>query len=551
MIPGRVLVLVCFLCFSAPTAFAGMSQAIDQDISPTELKGYFPANTPANPSLDDIVHQLYQENNFSPLWIQRNGQRNKAATIVKILADSWTEGLHPEDYLLPSIHSLWYRTSPQALAQLDILLTKGLARYTSDIQGGRINPCMLNPQLFAAARGKEVNIYQLLQQAVAASDLAGFMKNLLPAHNEYRLLKEALSRYRNIASASTWSPIAYGPVLRPGMKDSRVPSIIKRLQAGGDLPDTIIPTMQYTEETAAGIVSFQKRFNLAADGVVGDKTLAALNISPNSLIKRILINLERWRWLPHKLQGLHIFVNIASFQLTAFNDNNPPLHMPVIVGKVYNKTPVFSDLMRYIVFNPYWNIPLSIAAEEMVPSQIENPDYLTEHNIKIFKGWDASSPAIDPDTLDWVNLGNKIRNYRLRQEPGPGNALGRLKFIFPNKYNIYLHDTPTQNLFNRHQRAFSHGCIRVSDPEKLALYLLQGNRQQWNVENIRQQLGTGKRKVVVLDNPVPVHILYRTVYVDPETHAVHFYPDIYGRDSELLSSFFTEANERICLYPPY
>ena len=522
-----------------------------QSVPAVDIKTYLPVHTLSHQLLDDIVNQLYQENSFSPFWIHKDGQRSKAATIVQILTDSWSEGLHPEDYLLPFILSLWYNTTPPALAQLDILLTRGLARYITDIQGGRINPCMLNPQLFASARSKDINIHKMLQQAVAAPDLEKFMKRLLPDHREYRLLKGALSRYRNIATASTWSPIPYGPTLRPGMQDPRVPSIITRLKASGDLPDTISSTMEYTEETATGIISFQKRFNLATDGVIGDKTLAALNTSVHSLIQRILINLERWRWLPQKLEGMQIFVNIASFQLTAFNNEDPPLHMPVIVGKVYNKTPVFSDLMRYIVFNPYWNIPLSIAANEMVPSQIENPAYLTENNIKIFKGWDASSPAIDPDTIDWLNLGNKIRNYRLRQEPGTDNALGRLKFIFPNKYNIYFHDTPTQNLFTRNQRAFSHGCIRISDPEKLAFYILQGNKKPWDTETIRQKIVTGQRKVVVLDNPIPVHILYRTVYVDPETNAVHFYPDIYGRDSELLSSFFTEANERICLYPPY
>ena len=518
---------------------------------PAPPKVFFPVTTFSSPIVDDIVHQLYQENDFAPFWIQKNGNRTKAAIIVQILADSWFEGLHPEDYLLPSIHARWYSNTQQNLALLDLLLTKGLARYTADIQGGRINPCMLNPRLFSAARTKEVNIHQLLQQAVAASDIAGFMENLLPDHSEYRLLKGALSRYRKIATSYTMSPIPYGPVLKPGMQDPRLPSIIKRLQASGDLSNSIPPTIEYTEDTANGIISFQRRFNLTTDGVIGDKTLAALNTSADYLIKRILINLERWRWLPKKVQGTQISVNIANFQLTAFNNDTPPLQMPVIVGKVYNKTPVFSDLMRYIVFNPYWNIPLSIAADEMVPSQIENPGYLTTNNIKIFKGWDASSPAVDPHTIDWVTLGNKIRNYRLRQEPGKGNSLGRLKFIFPNKYNIYLHDTPTQNLFNRHQRAFSHGCIRVSDPEELALYLLQGNQKPWNAEAIRQQIMTGKRKVVVLDYPIPVHILYRTVYVDPETEAVHFYPDIYGRDGELLSSFFTETNENICLYPPY
>lgn len=507
---------------------------------------FFPTAT------DDIVHQLYKANNFAPLWLDSPRSRVRAGIIANVLADSWLQGLYPDDYLLPAIHRLWHSTLPSDEAMLDLLLSRGLARYIVDIQGGRINPCLLDPQLFAAARSKQVPLLQLLQRAHTSTGLASFLNSLLPSHIDYRLLRGALARYRELAGSREWPSIPQGQTIKPGMRDVRLPLIVKRLQAEGDLPDTIIAgaIMEYTPAIVDGVKSFQHRFNLEEDGIVGSKTLATMNIPVSRLIQNILINMERWRWLPHTMTGRHLMVNIASFELSLRENYDELLRMPVIVGKVYHETPVFSDEMRYIVFNPYWNIPLSIAANEIVPSQIENPRYLAENNIKVFEGWDSSAPAIAPESIDWSTLGSGIRRYRLRQEPGVNNALGRLKFIFPNRYNIYLHDTPAQNLFSRNHRAFSHGCIRVSEPEKLARYLLQTNARPWNEDEIAQQISSGKRKAVVLDEPIPVHLLYRTTYVDPKTEKVYFSQDIYGRDALLLTSFFTENNKNICHYPP-
>jgi len=222
--------------------------------------------------------------------------------------------------------------------------------------------------------------------------------------------------------------------------------------------------------------------------------------------------------------------------------------MPVIVGKTRHKTPVFTHTMRYIVFNPYWNIPDSIAEHEMVPKMIKDPDYLRRQRIRIFEGWDKNAREIDPAAIDWKTIGKGIRRYRLRQDSGPDNALGTIKFMFPNKYHVYMHDTPAHSLFKRNNRSFSHGCIRVSDPRKLALYILANDDPGWSKERIDALISKGKHTVVSLKKPFPVHILYRTALVDPRNNRIHFYNDVYGRDSLLAEALFTGEHPVKCKF---
>jgi len=530
------IMLLCLSCFSRTAHTTPTPSAVNPIQHFTDV--------------DQIVAQLYAEHDYTPLWITPDGFRPQAKAIVDVLANSWQEGLNPEDYLLPAIFHHWNRTAVTQRAYLDLLLTKGLAKYITDLQWGRINPCLLDPKLFAAARHPGVNTSTLLKYSVGAKDLAGYLHNLLPSHKDYILLKEALAKYRALAKKNPWQTIPGGETLRPGMTDPRVKLITERLQIGGDLPKQYLPTSLYSETVKKGVQRFQTRFGLEPDGIIGPQTLAAMNLPVEKLIQRILINMERWRWLPHHLPGRQILVNIAGYTLSVLEDEQIALEMPVIVGEIFNKTPVFSDKMQYVVINPYWNIPLSITMNELVPAQIKNPNYLTENKIRVFEGWDPDSEPIPPETIDWATLGKGIRKYRLRQDPGPDNSLGRFKFIFPNTYDVYLHDTPAHNLFNQNSRAFSHGCIRVSEPAKLAHYLLKDNQKPWDEAAIAEQLASGERKIVVLKDPVPVHLLYRTVYVDHGTKQVFFYPDVYGRDEQLLSSFFARSPQDVCLSPP-
>jgi len=278
---------------------------------------------------------------------------------------------------------------------------------------------------------------------------------------------------------------------------------------------------------------------LNPDGVIGKQTMAAMNVSVTDRIEQIVINMERYRWLKRFNDDRLVAVNIAGFRAAAGKPGAFDLTMPVIVGKTYHATPVFSEIIKYVEFNPYWNLPASIARTETLPKLKQDPLYLQKHNMRIFQGWEEGAPELDATTMDWSKISERDMNrYRVRQDPGPNNALGTLKIMFPNKYSVYLHDTPAHGLFKQEQRAFSHGCIRMSRPAEMAAWVLGGEEKGWNVERVNKIVNDRERQVVVLDEPIPVYILYRTAFVNPEENMLHFYADIYGRDNLLATALF-------------
>lgn len=520
------------------------NRAIPNDFNQLFQNGYF--------AWDQKLVELYEQQDMKPLWITSAGPDEKARIIANALIASYGEGLDPENYFIAAITRLWTSTSPSELALLDILLTHGLKEYLNDMAYGRAEPCQLDPKLFAAARDSLNNDSpQLVLEAYQAADLERFLHSQIPAHSSYQLLRNALAEYRMIAEQGGWQEIQAGsPLIKPGNEDQRVPAIRSRLAVTKDFTGTALSSSLYDEPLEDAVKRFQARHNLKVDGVVGPNTFKAMNVPVEKRIDQILINLERWRWLPHNLAGNRIFVNIAGFYLRAAFNEKEVFSMPVIVGKVYHKTPVFSDRIRYIEFNPFWNIPNSIAKNEILPDLLKNPAYLQENNIRLFDGWAENAPEIDPSTINWRETGRGITRFRLRQDPGPDNSLGRVKFVFPNRFNVYMHDTPARNLFELDDRAFSHGCIRVSKPIEFALYLLSLDDGEWSMEKIQQILDSKKRTIVVLKKPIPVHILYRTVIVDPDTGTISFYTDIYGRDSLLLQALFPRGATEVCKYPP-
>jgi murein L,D-transpeptidase YcbB/YkuD len=364
------------------------------------------------------------------------------------------------------------------------------------------------------------------------------------------LLRTALARYRAIADQGGWPHIPPGPSIKPDKEDPRIPAVRTLLAINGDYSSADNGSLLLDPDLVAAVQRFQIRHNLNSDGIIGKNTLAAMNVPVTERIDQILINMELWRWLPHKLEGKQLFINIAGFYLQARQDEQVEFATPVIVGKVYHKTPVFSDLIRYLEFNPFWNIPSSIARKEIVPEMLKDPAYLRNNNIRMFAGWDDNGQEVDPAALNWRQLGKQINRYRLRQDPGPDNALGRVKFVFPNQHDVYLHDTPAHELFRRDDRAFSHGCIRVSRPIELARYLLSADDQSWTMERIQKILEEGKRTVILLKKPVPIHILYRTVSVDQDSGMVSFFKDVYGRDALLQQALFPQGSGSLCRYPP-
>jgi murein L,D-transpeptidase YcbB/YkuD len=256
-----------------------------------------------------------------------------------------------------------------------------------------------------------------------------------------------------------------------------------------------------------------------------------MNVPAHARVRQIRLNLERWRWLPRELESPYVKVDIADYSLSVVEDRYPVIRMRAVVGREYRRTPVFSHRISYLVFNPYWTVPPTIAVKDILPKVKEDPAYLEREHIRVFSGWDEDSPELDPHTVDWAAMGPGNFKYRLRQEPGPHNALGRIKFMFPNKFNVYRHDTNKIGLFKKSDRSLSSGCIRVEKPVELAVYLLK-NQTGWNPGLVEEAFSGGQTKTVILSDPVAVHIKYWTAWMD-ETMTVHFRKDIYNRDTTL------------------
>ena len=490
-------------------------------------------------TIDKRLSQFYHKHNLQPFWVSSDGPGKRARQIYDALLAADKEGLDPKRYYIDRIEKYWKSTDAVGLVRLDVLLSLGLIRYVADLREGRIEPFKLDPELFATARDFEFNWDDLRQQVLETQDMKAFLDSQIPPFRQYRKLKEALVKYRKIKANGGWEPVPEGEVLKPGMEDERMPLIRKRLAATGDFTNDSMEGTVYDEKTVEEVKHFQARNGLATDGVIGNETIATMNVPVDKRIRQIIINMERYRWLNTTTAERVLAVNIAGFRLAGVKDGGFELDMPVIVGLSYHKTPVFSDAIKYLVINPYWNIPNSIAKNEMLPKLKKNPNYLKEKNIRLLNGWDPDAEEVDSTTLDWNSMGKEdIVRYRLRQDPGPNNALGTIKFIFPNKYNVYLHDTPVHSLFEQRKRTMSHGCIRVSKPAELAAYVLGGEEAGWGIEKVKQTVESGKRTVVPLKTPFPVYILYRTVIFNPDSGEINFFTDVYGRDALLEKALF-------------
>jgi len=335
--------------------------------------------------------------------------------------------------------------------------------------------------------------------------------------------------------------IAEGPSLRPGDTSPRIRNLRKRLVASGDLPRSSAgdpskganpDSLEFDPRLQQAVKHFQNRHGLEADGIVGKATLEALNVSVDRRIEQIRANLERWRWLPEDLGSRHIMVNIAGFDLVFVSNNEVLLQMPVIVGKTYRETPVFTGSMTYLVINPSWYVPSSIAIKDKLPILIKDPYYIERNHMTLYKGWGSDRMEIDPFSVNWKRVDPNKFPYRLVQKPGPKNALGKIKFMFPNPHNVYLHDTSEPSLFDRVNRTFSSGCIRVGKPFALANLVLENNSRM-NPSAIQSAFEQTEQKTVTLLNPIPVHILYWTAWADADG-VVQFRKDIYNRDDELI-----------------
>ncbi|WP_342641259.1 L,D-transpeptidase family protein [Rhodoligotrophos ferricapiens] len=474
------------------------------------------------------VFTYYQERDFKPLWVRDSGPKAKARDFLDILRAAEEDGLDPRNYRIGEISARMDAKDPKGLAALDLLLSRAFIDYGNDLTVGRVVPDQIGKDTHIKPIGP--GALSLLDGAEQAEDIGPYVDSLAPQSANYARLKEALALYRDIAHRGGWPKIAAGPTLKPGITDPRVPGLRQLLIATADLSISA-PDMGelYDGALVDAVKLFQERHGLNADGVIGPGTLDAMNVPVEERIQQLVLNMERRRWMPDETGKFYVFVNLADQYLKVVDGNKTIHDARLVVGKPYSRTPVFTQNMTYVVFNPYWNVPTSIAVNEYLPKLKANPYALAAQDIEVIR----AGQVVDAASVPWGSYGPGRFPVTLRQKPGQKNALGRLKFMFPNPYNVYIHDTPAKTLFARDNRFFSHGCMRVEDPEKLAQVILGHDDPSWTPARIAEQLQVKKNGIARLKAPVPVYITYLTAWANKDA-SVNFRKDVYGRDAELM-----------------
>ncbi|MEE9176318.1 MAG: L,D-transpeptidase family protein [Thermodesulfobacteriota bacterium] len=523
--------------------------------------------------------KLYEERNYVPLWIENGGPSSQAYEMIEIIRNSDNEALDPDYYNISEIESILKRIEQDRysgdsyealdLAELELLLSNSFLTYTHDLHYGRVRAEQINLELLSGER--PVNLSKLLVTAVKTDQVQETLEGLLPKYPMYAMLRISLKEYREIAAKGGWQPVAYGNKFKKGARGQRVLALSKRLKVTGELDSSIPGSEVFDDSLDQAVRKYQQRNGLYVDGVVGISTIEALNVPVEERISQIELTMERWRLLPQYLGNRYILVNIANYHLYGIENNNDTINMRIVVGKPQWNTPMFSEEMTHLIINPYWNIPPSIFKDDIAPKIMEDSEYMSKQNmdamglkapekivveeaevVEVVENVEATEVTDGDNTgeqeLSEVEIQNKKAQeeyiskvlsgkYRLRQNPGPGNPLGRIKFLFPNKHSVYLHDTPNRGFFKKAQRNFSHGCIRVEKPLELAEFVLSSN-PSWTQNTIQSSINKMKTKTVHLDESITVYILYFTTWVDNEG-TVNFHKDIYGLDKTLYNALRT------------
>lgn len=476
-----------------------------------------------------VLQEFYLERNFQPAWHDQQGRPTpQALALVSEIARVGRDGLLPQDYHFRRLQGL-ANAAPKDHVEFDLLLSDAVANLSRHLLMGKVHPESIAPDWKATPRQRD--LVDVMVDLTTTASVADRLEQLRPRQIRYARLQTLLDQL-DAKPAPAWPALARHSAIKPGSRDTRVPAIRERLRYWGDLVSIAVPEEPdfYDAELQAAMRSFQTRHGLDTDAVIGPKTLEALNVTPAERRQQVVLNLERWRWLAEDLGQKHVLVNIAGFELKVIDHNETVMRKPVIVGRHYRRTPVFSDRIRYLVLNPTWTVPHKLAVKDKLPDIQADPSYLQRLGFTVF---DQQQKAVDPAQVDWANITQRNFNYRLVQAPGPQNALGQVKFMFPNSYDVYLHDTPSRELFSKSDRAFSSGCVRVAEPLDLAELLLKDNGM--TRAQIEAVLAKGELSTVFLKNPVPVHIEYWTAWIDSSAQ-VNFRSDIYERDPPLAAA---------------
>ncbi len=465
------------------------------------------------------LREFYRPRRFHPAWCDDHGTLQRALRLEQTLTAAGTEGLDAEAYHLFPIRQHWAAQSAEELAWLDLLMTDAFLRYSKDVRAGRFHPRRIDADWHIEVADEDP--VALLHSALDAGDFAASLRALPPAHPGYRRLRQALARYRRIATQGPWSQLPPGPVLKTGDRRPPVALLRRRLLAEGDLVmGPVVEESFFDLALRDAVERFQLRHGLDMDGMVGRCTRAALNVPVATRIEQIRHNMERWRWLPRQLGERYLMVNLGGFELAVVERETTLFTMRVIIGRPYRSTPEVAGALRYMVFNPYWHVPPRVAVEDLLPKQRRDPDFFVTRGIRVFSDWSERAAELKIQDIDWTAVSARRFPYKLRQDPGPYNSMGRVKFVFPNRFGVYLHDTPQRELFDQEVRTFSAGCIRIESPLQLAAYLLQG-KEQWTAERIQEQTASGETLAVALPEAVPVYLINWTAWAG-EDATVYF-----------------------------
>jgi murein L,D-transpeptidase YcbB/YkuD len=481
--------------------------------------------------LTDQVRRFYRAHTYKLVWIDGDRPTRRFRELMAAIGAADTHGLDPSRYDLASAARA-VRTSlddddgiPRDRApELDVRITSTFFQYVLHLTAGR-----LDPHAFArlwTLRPDRPDLVKVLADAVRQNNLSDAMQRLVPAHPEYAALQRALERYRKIEEKGGWPGVPAIRRLRVGDRSPAAPVLRRRLAITGDL-DTSMERDErpvYDAKLADAVKRFEERHRLKPDGIVDAGVVAAMNVPAGARLRQLQLNMERWRWLPDALPDRYIRINVPDYRLEIIEGKAPVMAMRVIVGKADQPTPIFADEMTHVVFSPYWNVPPGIARNETIPDAAADPGFFERHGMEVLRG----SEVIDPYAIDWSSP-EATANLRIRQRPGSRNALGLVKFMFPNTFDVYLHDTPTDHLFERIERGFSHGCVRLEEPVALAEYVLRDQRE-WTRDRIAQAMHGGTEQHVKLKTRIPVFILYLTAWAE-SNGAVRFLDDLYGHDA--------------------
>jgi len=535
----RFALKTCVLLVLASCLAAAQQKDIQALVTSGNLEGM---RWPNFSDYRTALQKFYEPTGYAPAWVQGAQPVPQALSLIERFKDAWKKGLNPEDYDASRweerIRALQSSPDGPAVAHFDVALSVCTMRYISDLRIGRVNP--LHFDFGLNVQQKKYDLAQFLRDRIlTASDLQTVMDDVEPPFAGYRRSELALARYVELARTDDAEKLpAVAKPIDPGQTYAGVPRLIRFLQLVGDLPPDAAPPADpqvYGGAMVEAVKHFQSRHGLDADGRLGPATIKQLNVPLQDRVLQLQLTLERWRWLPAEFPAPPIIVNIPDFRLRALDEkNNVVMDMRVVVGKAMRtQTPVFTREMTYVVLRPYWNVPPSILRSEIVSAIQRDRSYIARKNYEVttHDGKVVTSGEISDDVLAQLRAGK----LAVRQKPGPTNALGLVKLIFPNEFNVYLHSTPSPELFSRSRRDFSHGCIRVEKPAELAAWALRNN-PGWTLEKVQQAMQSGQDNVTVnLLKRVPVFIVYGTALAY-ENGDVHFSDDIYGHDAKLAAA---------------